>query len=211
MAQVLKGVLIMISMLIVSVLLTLGPVLLIQLTGLLCGRKSTVVHYLWSYVLMIYIWLVFSITGIGSIWDIILKGGLVAAVRQANLYLLPFQSEGLFTYWTNIVMFIPLGFLLPYIWENYRSPVKVTLTGFLLSLSIEFAQLATNRISDIDDLLMNTLGALSGYGLWVLLGKHFPSSKEVQRTAALGNMEPVLYLASAYIFHFLLNNRARFI
>lgn len=87
MAQVLKGVLIMISMLIVSVLLTLGPVLLIQLTGLLCGRKSTVVHYLWSYVLMIYIWLVFSITGIGSIWDIILKGGLVAAVRQANLSL----------------------------------------------------------------------------------------------------------------------------
>ena len=84
----------------------------------------------------------------------------------------------------------------------------MALSGFFLSLSIEFAQLATNRISDIDDLLMNTLGALSGYGLWVLLGKHFLSSKEGRRTVALGNMEPVLYLASAYIFNFLLNNRA---
>ena len=201
----------MISMLITSILLTLGPVFLIQLTGLLWGRKSTAVHCLWSYILMIYIWLVFSITGIGSIWDILSKGGLAAAVRQANLSLLPFQSEGLFTYWTNIVMFMPLGFLLPYIWENYRSPLKTTLAGFFLSLSIEFAQLATNRISDIDDLLMNTLGALSGYGLWALLGKHLFSRRQDRRTAALGKLEPVLYLASAYMFNFLLNNRVWFI
>lgn len=211
MAQVLKGALMMISMLIASVLLTLAPVLLVQLTGLLCGRRSTAVHYLWAYILIIYIWLVFTITGIGSIWDIISKGGLAAAVRQANLSLLPFQSEGLFTYWTNIVMFIPLGFLLPYIWENYRSPVKVALSGFFLSLSIEFAQLATNRVSDIDDLLTNTLGAVSGYGLWMLLGRHFFGRREERRTVALGNWEAVLYLVSAYMCNFLLNNKAWFI
>lgn len=211
MAQVLKGALMMVSMLIASVLLTLAPVLLVQLTGLLCGRRSTAVHYLWAYILIIYIWLVFTITGIGSIWDIISKGGLASTVRQANLSLLPFQSEGLFTYWTNIVMFIPLGFLLPYIWENYRSPVKVALSGFFLSLSIEFAQLATNRVSDIDDLLTNTLGAVSGYGLWMLLGRHFFSRREERRTVALGNWEAVLYLLSAYMCSFLLNNKAWFI
>ena len=201
----------MISMLIASVLLTFAPVLLIQLTGLLCGRKSTALHYLWTYILMSYIWLVFSITGIGSIWDFICKGGLAAAVRQANLSLLPFQSDGLFTYWTNVVMFMPLGFLLPYIWTGYRSLSKTALTGFLLSFSIEFAQLATNRISDIDDLLMNTLGALSGYGLWALLRKHFFPSGETRRCAALGGPEPVLYLVSAYMSNFLLYNRAWFI
>ena len=201
----------MISMLIASVLLTFAPVLLIQLTGLLCGRKSTALHYLWTYILMSYIWLVFSITGIGSIWDFICKGGLAAAVRHDNLSLLPFQSDGLFTYWTNVVMFMPLGFLLPYIWTGYRSLSKTALTGFLLSFSIEFAQLATNRISDIDDLLMNTLGALSGYGLWVLLGKHFFPSGETRRCAALGGPEPVLYLVSAYMSNFLLYNRAWFI
>ena len=50
---------------------------------------------------------------------------------SGNLSLLPFQSEGLFTYLTNIVMFMPLGFLLPYIWKNYRSLAKTALTGFL--------------------------------------------------------------------------------
>ena len=211
MAQVLNGALMMISMLIASVLLTLAPVLLVQLTGLLCGRRSTAVHYLWAYILIIYIWLVFTITGIGSIWDIISKGGLAAAVRQANLSLLPFQSEGLFTYLTNIIMFMPLGFLLPYIWKNYRSLAKTALTGFFLSLSIEFAQLATNRVSDIDDLLTNTLGAVSGYGLWMLLGRHFFSRREERRTVALGNWEAVLYLVSAYMCNFLLNNKAWFI
>lgn len=81
----------------------------------------------------------------------------------------------------------------------------------LLSLSIEFAQLATNRVSDIDDLLTNTLGAVSGYGLWMLLGRHFFGCREERRTVALGNWEAVLYLLSAYMCSFLLNNKAWFI
>ena len=85
------------------------------------------------------------------------------------------------------------------------------MTGFFLSLSIEFAQLATNRVSDIDDLLTNTLGAVSGYGLWMLLGRHLFGCREERRTVALGNWEAVLYLLSAYMCNFLLNNKAWFI
>ena len=48
--------------------------------------------------MMIYIWLVISVTGIGSIWDMISKGGLIATFQQANISLIPFQSEGMFTY-----------------------------------------------------------------------------------------------------------------
>ena len=88
----------MILMLIIPILLTIIPVVLYQVVALFNKKKSTSTHYLWTYVIMFYIWLVFSITGIGSIWDIISKGGLIATFKQANISLIPFQSDGLFTY-----------------------------------------------------------------------------------------------------------------
>ena len=44
--------------------------------------------------------------------------------------LIPFSSEGAMTYILNIIMFMPLGFLLPLIWENFRNAKKVVLMGF---------------------------------------------------------------------------------
>ena len=184
----------MILMMIIPIILTVFPVMLYQVVLLLCKRKSTSTHYFWTYTMMIYVWLVFSVTGIGSVWDIISKGGLIETFQQANIGIIPFQSDGLFTYCMNIIMLMPLGFLLPYIWKNFRNPIKVALTGLVFSVFIEFAQLPTNRLVDIDDLLMNTLGAVLGYVVWKLIGNHFFNKKEKQRTISLGNSEPVIYL-----------------
>ena len=181
-------------MLIIPIILTVFPVMLYQVVLVLCKRKSTSTHYFWTYTMMIYVWLVFSVTGIGSVWDIISKGGLIETFQQANIGIIPFQSDGLFTYCMNIIMLMPLGFLLPYIWKNFRNPIKVALTGLVFSVFIEFAQLPTNRLVDIDDLLMNTLGAVLGYVVWKLIGNHFFNKKEKQRTISLGNSEPVIYL-----------------
>ena len=89
----------MLLMLIIPIVLTIAPAMLYQIVLLLGKRKSTSTHYTWTYIMMIYIWLVISVTGIGSIWDIISKGGLMATFQQANVSLIPFQSEGIFTYW----------------------------------------------------------------------------------------------------------------
>ena len=148
----------MIFMMIIPIILTIVPVMLYQAGMLLCKKKSTVTHYVWTWIMMIYIWLVFSVTGIGSMWDIISKGGLIATFQQANIGFIPFQSDGLFTYCMNIIMLMPLGFLLPYVWKNFRNPIKVALTGFLFSVFIEFAQLPTNRLADT---LERTLGWIS--------------------------------------------------
>ena len=148
----------MLLMLIIPIVLTIAPAMLYQIVLLLGKRKSTSTHYTWTYIMMIYIWLVISVTGIGSIWDIISKGGLMATFQQANVSLIPFQSEGIFTYCMNVIMLMPLGFLLPYIWKNFRNPLKVALTGFLFSVFIEFSQLPTNRLSDIDDLIYEYIG-----------------------------------------------------
>lgn len=196
----------MILMMIIPIILTVFPVMLYQAVLLLHKRKSTSIHYFWTYIMMIYIWLVFSVAGIDSVWGIISKGGLIETFQQANIGIIPFQSDGLFTYCMNVIMLMPLGFLLPYIWRNFRNPIKVTLTGLVFSVFIEFAQLPTNRLVDIDDLLMNTLGAVLGYVVWKMIGNHFFNKKEKQRTISLGNSEPVIYLVLACASNFLLYN-----
>ena len=67
----------------------------------------------------------------------------------------------------NIVMFIPLGYLLPMIWTKLRSWKRILRCGFLSVLCIELLQLVTLLGSfDIDDLWMNILGIMIGYGLY---------------------------------------------
>lgn len=93
-----------------------------------------------------------------------------------------------------------------YIWKNFRNPFKVAFTGFLLSVFIEFAQVPTNRLVDVDDVMMNTLGTMLGYLVWKMVGKHFFGGKEAQRTVSLGSCEPVIYLTLACACNFLLYN-----
>ena len=69
----------------------------------------------------------------------------------------------------NIVMFIPIGFLLPLLWRKFQSGFITIGIGFLVSLSIEILQLPQMRSSDIDDLWLNTLGTGLGYSIFLLI------------------------------------------
>ena len=68
----------------------------------------------------------------------------------------------------NVLVFLPLGLLPPMIWEKCRRPLYGLLSGFLFSLTVECLQYFTGRSVDIDDLLLNTLGAALGWLLWRL-------------------------------------------
>lgn len=89
----------------------------------------------WRYILLVYLCMVMNVVGMGSIWEIGKYGSLI---RREEINLIPFQSEGLQTYILNIIMLMPLGFLLPLIWEKYRRRSKTIIAGFLLSAAIEF-------------------------------------------------------------------------
>ncbi len=71
----------------------------------------------------------------------------------------------------NVILFIPLGFLLPYIWPKLNF-WKTALLGFLFSAGIEgtqyFAQLGC---CDIDDIINNTIGTCIGYGCFRVCNK----------------------------------------
>ena len=69
----------------------------------------------------------------------------------------------------NFALFIPTGIVTPILYRNLDSLKKVTLTGFLISLTIEIIQLPfAVRASDVDDLILNTAGCLLGYALYRL-------------------------------------------
>ena len=70
----------------------------------------------------------------------------------------------------NVAMFIPSGIVLPVLYKKLNSFWKVAGAGALLSLGIELLQLPFSaRASDMDDLIMNTLGVMLGYGVYALI------------------------------------------
>ena len=70
----------------------------------------------------------------------------------------------------NIGMLIPLGFLLPASFPRLRRPGKTLLAVTGIIVFLELAQLFTIAgHCDIDDLILNLLGAAMGYGLFSLL------------------------------------------
>lgn len=67
----------------------------------------------------------------------------------------------------NIIMFIPLGFCLSAIWSRLRRLWKVLLVTTLIIGLVELIQLVTLVGScDVDDLILNVLGAAIGYGAY---------------------------------------------
>lgn len=105
--------------------------------------------------------------------------GRVAEAERAYRYnLIPFveirrfwtyrEQLGMFALFTNIlgnvVGFIPFGYILPVVFRGFRNGFLIILSGFCLSLCVEVIQLVTKvGCFDVDDLILNTLGAAVGY------------------------------------------------
>ena len=73
----------------------------------------------------------------------------------------------------NFVMLLPLGIYLPLLYTRLRKAYSfftVLLTCFLVSVGIELLQLATSyRSTDIDDVILNTLGGGVGFIIYLLI------------------------------------------
>ena len=70
----------------------------------------------------------------------------------------------------NTTMFIPLGIVWPSVFRKLDTHGKVIGAGVGFSLCIEILQLPFyDRVSDVDDLILNSLGFLIGYGIYLLV------------------------------------------
>ncbi|WHT90766.1 VanZ family protein [Bacillus cereus] len=156
-------------------------------------------HFLWVYVFLFYLSLVYKVTQIATVWDISRYETWIR-VNQINLTL--FDTAGSTTYLLNIVLFMPLGFLLPTIWPQFRKMKNTVCAGFFFSLAIELNQLLNNRITDIDDLFTNTLGAIIGYFLYSVLFKLICKREEKKldtNSSLVIKYEAVLCLVCSFV------------
>ena len=118
---------------------------------------------------LILVYLLFFSEGYGRVAD---------AEREFRYNFVPFveirrfwvyrDQLGMFAVFTNIfgnvIGFIPYGFILPVITHRCRNGFFIILSGFALSLTVETIQLVTRSgCFDVDDLILNTLGAAMGY------------------------------------------------
>lgn len=67
----------------------------------------------------------------------------------------------------NILLFVPIGILLPLRWPRLDRLGIVTLIGACLSAAIEVTQFYLNsgRVAQLDDVIFNTLGGVIGWTL----------------------------------------------
>ena len=83
----------------------------------------------------------------------------------------PVFREALINLIGNTAMFVPLGIVWPSVFRQLDTHGKVIAAGAGYSLLIELMQLPFfDRVTDIDDLLLNTLGFLMGYVIHLLAG-----------------------------------------
>ncbi len=128
----------------------------------LCRRNMTKVKKGMMTVFAAYLCAVCSATGLPT----------AAKMHFApRLNLIPFidiiTDPGMYLFgsFLNILMFIPFGFFVPLLWRQMRSLKRMIAASFLFSLFIELAQMFSGRLTDVDDLIFNTLGGIVGFWL----------------------------------------------
>ncbi len=73
----------------------------------------------------------------------------------------------------NLLMLLPLGFMMPLLFPGFRCAGKVFFLSASLSALIELIQLVTALgLLELDDLFNNTVGALIGYWLYTVAAKY---------------------------------------
>ena len=81
----------------------------------------------------------------------------------------------------NIILFVPLGIMLPFLWKKYNMLKATLMFGFGMSLAIELMQILTYRATDINDIIANTVGTVLGYFIFRIASRVFPSVMKFAR------------------------------
>lgn len=79
------------------------------------------------------------------------------------------NASGVWQFFLNIIMFVPLGFLYPIVFKKHRNWHSVLIVSFICTAATELVQLITHRGTDIDDIIANILGGLCGFAVYLIL------------------------------------------
>ena len=188
----------------------LVSMVLITIINIILNKKSSGKikwqHYLFGYFLILYLIISLKdIVGFPTLSDLERKVMLGVPIFDPVLNFIPLSSGIEISTILNIIFFMPFGFLLPTLWNKFRKFIPTVFAGFIFSLIIEVGQLFTIRATDVDDLIMNTLGTILGFILFKILSIIFKklSNKtmveEYNKKDSIIKYGPYLYIGIAVI------------
>lgn len=143
-----------------------------------CKKKGKL---FWNTIMYIYLYGIFATTFLPAMGDVL--GGGTGTFGTININLIPFRDwinqVGFYQreIIINVLVFIPFGILLGF--QKTNKVQNVLVLSLLLSLFIEVMQgIMTyvgifTRISDVTDLITNTIGGVLGYLIYRLVRYFF--------------------------------------
>lgn len=122
--------------------------------------------------------------------DILKDSGVV--LTNPSTWLAITKQQAFYQAFFNFLLLMPFGVYLRYFLQERRYWKRAFIISFLLTLFYEITQRTgiygifncAYRIFDVDDLLLNSVGALLGFFLAPIVWALFPSHKEVEAKAA---------------------------
>ena len=197
------------DLLIVNPIFLLGLLVICVMLVIIFKKNKTIPKIRTSILLVVFYYylcvMLTRIVGILTLSEYIRLSELGESFFNPNINIIPFADGFSMGFIFNIFLFIPLGFLCPFISKSYQSVKNIFLIGCGLSLSIEINQLFTLwRATDIDDLIANTVGALVGYFCFKVIHKLIRKSRSRSDFEEPTYMKyvPVVIIIITFIFGF---------
>lgn len=131
------------------------------------GKKQTIAHVILTFVFCFYLFGILTMTGIWWFKSFSPRFVLVPFVDMVRG---PIDTA------LNVLLFMPLGFFLPILYEKFGKMRAVVVAGVLISLSVEIVQMFGCGATDINDLITNTVGSCLGYCVYLLLRRIIPQT-----------------------------------
>jgi glycopeptide antibiotics resistance protein len=140
----------------------------VQLLLLLRGGRFTWPHSAVAAALAVYAAGIFA----NTVLPIYLNRPPQLEPWTPKLALIPFHDYEVMDAITNVIVFTPLGILIPLLTRR-PSWAKVILTAAAVSLTIELIQIVTDglfgggHVADVNDFLWNAVGGAVGYAIFI--------------------------------------------
>ena len=147
-------------------------------------KRNTLLYFLFFAYVAVMLWLLFGrsnryVAGVDYMQQLQNNMSLKPFFTINNyLYVVTHQDHGdlyrhcMINLLGNVVLFIPAGILLPMLWKRLKNFFLFFLVCFLAIAAVEVLQLVTLLGScDVDDLILNLLGMIIGYLLYLIFRK----------------------------------------
>jgi glycopeptide antibiotics resistance protein len=152
----------------------------VMIVGVYKKKQETFLQGFIQSTFLVYVFMVLTLTGYFTLFREVAAHGWWQGVlhriqTKERINLHPFVMFKQFRIAStqvigNLVMLLPLGIYVPLLFPKLSGFFRVFIICLLVSISIELMQLITNvRSTDIDDVILNTSGAIVGYGVYKLL------------------------------------------